>query len=136
MLYYVIKIQYFTALFILIFKLYNFVNMLDVTYVFSLFITEIRMHDMLHIFLLFLSITLKFCLFFRSFFYKMSTDLADSIPIPISTQKKIKEDDHLILFEKTFNKEILLALANFLPLANIVIFNENAMKFQNLKNTF
>ena len=113
---------------------YNFVNMLDVTYVFSLFITEIRMHDKLHIFLLFLLITLKFCLFFRSFFYKMSTDLADSIPIP--TQKKIKEDDHLILFGKTFNKEILLALANFLPLANIVIFNGNAVKFQNLKNTF
>src|SRR3954452_17895108 len=112
----------------------NFVNMLDVTYVFSLFINEIRMHDALHIFLLFLSITPKFCLFFRSFFYKMSTDFADPIPIP--TQKKIKEDDHSILFEKTSSKEILLALANFLPLANIVMLNGNAVKFQNLKNTF
>jgi hypothetical protein len=62
--------------------------MLDVTYVFSLFINEIRMHDALHIFLLFLSITPKFCLFFRSFFYKMSTDFTD--PIPILTQKKNK----------------------------------------------
>src|SRR3954449_2173952 len=107
--------------------------MLDVTYVFSLFINEIRMHDALHIFLLFLSITPKFY-FFVHFFTKCLLIL--QIPFPFPLKKKIKDDDHSILFEKTFSKEILLALANFLPLANIVMFNENAVKFQNLKNTF
>src|SRR3954447_23543098 len=111
--------------------------MLDVTlltYVFSLFINEIRMHDALHIFLLFLSITPKFCLFFVHFFTKCL--LISQIPFPFPLKKKIKEDDHSILFGKTSSKEILLALANFLPLANIVMFNGNAVKFQNLKNTF
>src|SRR4051812_9294240 len=62
--------------------------MLDVTYVFSLFINEIRMHDALHIFLLFLSITPKFCLFFCLFFTKCL--LISQIPFPFPLKKKNK----------------------------------------------
>src|SRR3954449_2980614 len=76
----------------------------------------------------------SFVYFFVHFFTKCL--LISQIPFPFPLKKKIKEDDHSILFGKTTSKKILLALANFLPLANIVMFNGNTVKFQKLKNTF